>query len=303
MKTFLIPLDDSPQASLALPFAATLARAADGRLALVRAVPPCALGDGDPIAAQLRAMAEAESELGATASALAASGVRTTAGLAVDEPSIAILEAARRASADMIVMSAHGWHRTGCWEAGVADRVLRGARVPVMIIPRWAREWSREETDRRILVPLDGSQLAETALTSAVELAQLLDAELVLVRIVDPPHGADPTDACVASCAYLARMAAGLVLGDARACRARVEQGEPVDRIARAARAERPMAIVMASHLPELAIGGVHSSVTVATIDRVTAPVVVVHTGALATRFANSLRSTIVEPTLTPTRP
>lgn len=39
---------------------------------------------------------------------------------------------------------------------------------------------------KRIIVPLDGSDLASEALTSARELAQRLDIELHLVRAIDP---------------------------------------------------------------------------------------------------------------------
>ncbi len=41
---------------------------------------------------------------------------------------------------------------------------------------------------RTILVPLDGSGLAEAALTHAVQLAQRLLADLVLLRIADSPN-------------------------------------------------------------------------------------------------------------------
>ncbi len=39
-----------------------------------------------------------------------------------------------------------------------------------------------------ILVPLDGSGLAETALPVALEVAQKFDSEITLVRVVLPPH-------------------------------------------------------------------------------------------------------------------
>ncbi len=39
----------------------------------------------------------------------------------------------------------------------------------------------------RILLPLDGSDLAETALAPATALAEALSAEIVLLRVVDPP--------------------------------------------------------------------------------------------------------------------
>jgi nucleotide-binding universal stress UspA family protein len=41
---------------------------------------------------------------------------------------------------------------------------------------------------KHILVPLDGSQLAETAIAAAKELAARFDSELTLLRIVTPLH-------------------------------------------------------------------------------------------------------------------
>ena len=40
---------------------------------------------------------------------------------------------------------------------------------------------------KKILVPLDGSKLAEAALHHASELAQLMNAELTLLRVITPP--------------------------------------------------------------------------------------------------------------------
>src|SRR5690242_20974278 len=45
----------------------------------------------------------------------------------------------------------------------------------------------------KIVVPLDGSNLAEEALPEAMKLAVWLDAQLLLVRIAELPHLADDT--------------------------------------------------------------------------------------------------------------
>ena len=52
-----------------------------------------------------------------------------------------------------------------------------------------------------ILVPLDGSALAEAALPKAIELADLAGARVLLLRAVEvhTRPGADPTDAQVAA--------------------------------------------------------------------------------------------------------
>ena len=40
----------------------------------------------------------------------------------------------------------------------------------------------------KLLVPLDGSELSETALTEALTLAKALKAEVTFLRVVDPPE-------------------------------------------------------------------------------------------------------------------
>lgn len=41
---------------------------------------------------------------------------------------------------------------------------------------------------KRILVPLDGSKLAEKALPTVLELASHFDSDITLLRVVHPPH-------------------------------------------------------------------------------------------------------------------
>lgn len=41
---------------------------------------------------------------------------------------------------------------------------------------------------KHVLVPLDGSAFAETALKDALSLAQAYQAQVTLVRVVEPPH-------------------------------------------------------------------------------------------------------------------
>ena len=64
---------------------------------------------------------------------------------------------------------------------------------------------------KRILVPLDGSKLAERALPAAEELARLMQTPLHLVRVIDPAqwdlraNGADEAEG-IAADSYLERM-------------------------------------------------------------------------------------------------
>lgn len=64
----------------------------------------------------------------------------------------------------------------------VANRIVRDSRVPVLLI-RAGLSPTATLPIKSILVPLDGSAYAETALPDAVELAQAFDADLWLVRV------------------------------------------------------------------------------------------------------------------------
>ena len=69
---------------------------------------------------------------------------------------------------------------------GVADEVVRHAPAPVLLVP--SRESvappAHAQASRHVLIPLDGSALAEEALGSALDLGGGLDVRYTLVRVV-----------------------------------------------------------------------------------------------------------------------
>jgi len=90
-------------------------------------------------------------------------------------------------------MSTHG--RTGMWRwvlGSVADKVLRASPVPVLLVRSETAEKGGFEkwTDITVIVPLDGSPLAETVLPHVQALAQQIGNEMlkvVLIRVCEPP--------------------------------------------------------------------------------------------------------------------
>jgi nucleotide-binding universal stress UspA family protein len=78
----------------------------------------------------------------------------------------------------------------------VADKVLRGASVPVLLLRARLDEPIAAHLPHRILVPLDGSMLAEQALPLAADLARRGNAGLILCRGIGWPRdrGGVPTD-------------------------------------------------------------------------------------------------------------
>lgn len=101
-------------------------------------------------------------------------------------PYAAVLARAEDPRVSMIVMTTMGLSGPKRWRIGsVADKVIRGAACPIFTIGPETRGAPLQF--ERVLVPLDGSELAEEALPYARTLAQKLDAGIQLVRAVTNP--------------------------------------------------------------------------------------------------------------------
>ena len=88
--------------------------------------------------------------------------------------------------ADLIVMSSHG--RTGAsrfWLGSVADAVIRSATLPVLLSRGRDESGARADAPlfSRILVPLDGSSVAEQVIPHAIALGRHGPAHVHLLRV------------------------------------------------------------------------------------------------------------------------
>jgi nucleotide-binding universal stress UspA family protein len=170
----------------ALLFAQTLTRRSGAWLLLMRAALLAPSADEDTSRGAAKAMREAKAYLTDIVGAREApTRVETT--VLYGEAAEAILAAIRATGADLVVMSSRGHSGLDRWVCGtVTERVLRRTDVPVLLVPAaCACTWPGGRV-LRVLVPLDGSPLAEDATGAAGELARLLGAELFLLRVVDP---------------------------------------------------------------------------------------------------------------------
>jgi nucleotide-binding universal stress UspA family protein len=188
LKTILLPLDGSPTAERALPYAATLARRSGGSVVLVEAVEAHPFLGVDLSDAQIAVVERAESNLRHAASRLDAEGVPAEPHTYYDDPVTAILDASNRHCADLIVMSTHGRSGIGRMLYGsVTDQVLRRANVPVLVVPSIVEHpWSADRP-LSVLIPLDGSELAEEALDATDLLTGTGETQITLLRAVEPP--------------------------------------------------------------------------------------------------------------------
>ncbi len=113
--------------------------------------------------------------------------------LAMGNPAEKILRYANKNDIDFILMATHGRSGINRWAMGsVAYRVLRASKVPVWLVRAGVPEKIIHDKlpVRKILVPLDGSKLAELVLPHVEALAKQGNAELVdvvLLRVYDPP--------------------------------------------------------------------------------------------------------------------
>jgi nucleotide-binding universal stress UspA family protein len=138
---------------------------------------------------------------------------------------------------------------------------------------------------KTILVPLDGSNLAEAALQPAVELARESRAKLVLLRAVEAYARpmVDPTDAQVHAVReaerYLAEAKDRAATGGVADAETSVWYGPPVEAIVEAARFRKADLIVMSSHgrsgLGRLVLGSIAESVLRST----TVPILLIRPG------------------------
>jgi nucleotide-binding universal stress UspA family protein len=106
---------------------------------------------------------------------------------------------------------------------------------------------------RQIIVPLDGSATAATALPPARALAKQTGAELTLVRVVPPSLGLVNRKAAAADL-YLQRIAAELAKGDLGVVTVVPEGEAPVEQIVETVRTRGADLVVMATH----GRGGLH---------------------------------------------
>lgn len=107
----------------------------------------------------------------------------------VGKPAEILVDRAAAQAGTLIAMATHGRSGVKRWLLGsVAEKVLHAAASHLLLI-RTAEQTKGSETMllQRIMVPLDGSELAETAIPQAVELARKMNFEIVLVRAYSLP--------------------------------------------------------------------------------------------------------------------
>jgi nucleotide-binding universal stress UspA family protein len=181
----LVPLDGSPTAETVLPVARALASTLHGVLRLVRVVDTVHVGSGahitgGPDAISRQAAADAYLRQHATTDQEPAGSaeVQTAAG----DPIERIVSLAEEPDVALIAMSTQGQSGLKRWYlGGVADAVLRSTTKPIVLITP-AEGALPQARLAHLVVPLDGSQLAEAALPVA-ELLAGAEGRITLLQV------------------------------------------------------------------------------------------------------------------------
>lgn len=260
----LVPLDGSDLAAQALPHATLQARRFGARILLLRVVEPIPVSAPEWVnPSEFRAVHEdAGSYLADVARTLADRELRVDFQTREGPPAETIIATAQEEAVDLIAMSTHGRSGIGRWVYGsVADKVLRGADTPVFLIrASEAAPLAGVSGYRRLLVPLDGSELAELALLYAETWAKTFDAEVILLRVPTLPAyvtlGPDASllmpsllsEAYDEADAYLANITRQLKAKGLAVHKAAVEPGAIADIIIEYARDAAVDCIVMSTH-------------------------------------------------------
>jgi nucleotide-binding universal stress UspA family protein len=186
-RSLLVPLDGSQHAEHALSVATAIARQTRCALHLVHVFREFVI-DELPFYGSSGEAVRAGAENFILSAALRLQRVLETKvdGALLDGSTAhAIVERAARVGADLIVMGSHG--RTGAsrfWLGSVADAVMRSATVPVLMVRNHGETRTASPgVFEQILVPLDGSELAESALPHAMSFAQMNGAHVHVLRV------------------------------------------------------------------------------------------------------------------------
>ena len=193
----LIPLDGSKTAEKVLPYARFLAEMLKLPVDLLGVIDLATIATHlsgektryfDSLVAEQASSSKAYLEV--IAQTFSSSEVRCM--VEKGKPEQVIVEKGAADMATLIAMATHGRSGVKRWLLGsVAEKVLRAVRNPLLLVR--AQEEARTEGEvamKSVIVPLDGSSLAESALPMVSDLARALKLDTILCRAYELPASA-----------------------------------------------------------------------------------------------------------------
>jgi nucleotide-binding universal stress UspA family protein len=182
----LVPLDGSEAAEKVLPYARGLARSLKISVELLAVIEISRYASSEKArfldALMDVAIRRNQEYLQRVATTFQGASAEWTVEAGVPEE--VIITKAAQNKGTLITMATHGRSGINRWLLGsIAEKVLRGTNNPVLLVR--ANEETKvegESTPNSIIVPLDGSELAECILSAVVELARTIKLKVILLR-------------------------------------------------------------------------------------------------------------------------
>lgn len=208
-RRILTPLDGSTLSEGILPYVRALAPVFGARVELLRTYQdpaqdfvPQDIADLESVTAALEPVArrlhnQAEQYLASVASELNELGIETDISVRSGPSALHIVNEAEEVEGTLVAMSTHGRTGLGRWIMGsVTDRVLHTTMAPLLVVhpERGAPSVDSTAVIRTLIVPLDGSDLAETVLPVAAEVSKATGAGILLAETVGVPSGYYPEE-------------------------------------------------------------------------------------------------------------
>ncbi len=180
MKTLVVPLDGSPEAETALPIADALSTRFGADVVLVSAI-----GD-EPVAARLAYLQQMSGRIRRPGTRVEVRHTR--------QPEAAIVEIASSEPDALVCLSTHGRGAVGQTLIGsTADAVLRATVRPVLLVGPRCEPAGPDAGP--MLVPLDGSTLANRIIPTAIAVAQTWGLQPALLHLAHPQDAESATHA------------------------------------------------------------------------------------------------------------
>ena len=187
----LVPLDGSALAEQVLPYVRPLAKALVASIELLRTIPPVGLELAGPPPGPYPHRSGANLQDQALDYLRSISGSLNDLGVSISyivrqgDPASWIIGEAEKEPGTLIAMSTHGRSGVARWLLGsVTDKVLHATTTPLLIVRSSEPPNPVSEVQlKTMIVPLDGSVLAEQVLLHVAILAKVLDLEVKLVRV------------------------------------------------------------------------------------------------------------------------
>jgi nucleotide-binding universal stress UspA family protein len=179
LKKILLALDGSENAERALWWVTQVAGREKAQVVLFRAVDTKIL-EPEFIPSQVK---DALDYLLRMETEINQAGLPTKVVARQGNPAETIVKVAMEERCDLIVMTTRGGSKVKRWAiGGVTEKVLRLSPIPVLPIQSRTQA-AKNNHVRRVIVPVDGSTLAETVVPWAVDLARLMKSRLVFLHV------------------------------------------------------------------------------------------------------------------------